>query len=213
MNRRWLFIIALIGLVAQFGVMGFMIMRREMALRNGVVCRFLTAPVDPYDAFRGRYVALNLAEANSLLCDREYVRGQRIYAVIGEGTNGYNVIKRLTPRPESEAIYIQTRVLHCWREYRQLPASTNGIARAARFRDTTSVPTGQYRVRFALPFDRFYMEEKLAPEAENAYRDASRRDKQEGVVVVRVWRGLGVIEDLELGGRPIRDVARERLRH
>ena len=32
------------------------------------------------------------------------------------------------------------------------------------------------------------------------------------VVVVRVWRGLGVIEDLELGGRPIRDVARERLR-
>ena len=70
------------------------------------------------------------------------------------------------------------------------------------------MPTGRYHVCFAWPFDRFYMEEKLAPEAEWA----SRRDKQGGVAVVRVWRGLGVIEDLELGGRPIRDVARERLK-
>ena len=212
MNRRWLLIIALIGLMAQCGVMGFMIIRREIALRNGAVCRFLTAPVDPYDAFRGRYVALDIAEANSRLCDREYARGQRIYAVIGEGTNGYSVIERLTPRPEAEAVCIRTRVLSCWEEHRQLPAGTNGTVRAGRFRDTTSVPTGRYHVRFALPFDRFYMDEKLAPEAERAYLDASRRGKQEGVVVVRVWRGLGVIEDLELGGRPIRDVARERLR-
>ena len=211
MNRRWLPMIALIGLTVQIGTMGYMIIRRELALRNGVVCRFLTAPVDPYDAFRGRYVALDTAEANSQLCDREYARGQRIYAVIGEGTNGYSMIERLTPRPEAEAVCIQTRVLSCWEEYHQLPAGTNGAARAKRIRHTTRVPTGQYRVRYALPFDRFYMDEKLAPEAERAYLDASRRGKQEGVVVVRVWRGLGVIEDLELGGRPIRDVARERL--
>ena len=62
-----------------------------------------------------------------------------------------------------------------------------------------------------LPLDRYYMEEKLAPEAERAYQNASRRDSQPGVLVVRVWRGMAVIEDLELGGRPIRDVARERL--
>ncbi len=67
-------------------------------------------------------------------------------------------------------------------------------------------------MRYALPFDRFYMDEKLAPEAEKAYLDANRRGQQEGVVVVRVWRGFGVIEELELGVRPIRDVARERLR-
>ena len=212
MNRRWLPMIALIGLAAQFGAMGFMIIRREMALSNGVVCRFLTAPVDPYDAFRGRYVALDIAEANSHLCDREYARGQRMYAVIGEGTNGYSVIERLAPRPEAEAVCIRTRVLSCWEEYRPLPAGTNSAVRAGRSPDTRHVPTGQYRVRYALPFDRFYMDEKLAPEAEKAYLDACRRGRQEGVVVVRVWRGLGVIEDLELGGRPIRDVARERLR-
>ena len=55
MNRRLMLMIALIGLAAQFGVMGHMIIRRELTLRRGRVCRFLTAPVDPYDAFRGRY--------------------------------------------------------------------------------------------------------------------------------------------------------------
>ncbi|MGI6497168.1 MAG: GDYXXLXY domain-containing protein [Kiritimatiellia bacterium] len=211
MNRRWMLPIAIIGLAAQFGVMGWMILQREVALRNGVACRFRTAPVDPYDAFRGRYVALNLSEADSQqLCDREYARGQRIYAVIGEGTDGYSRIDRLTTHPEPEDVCIRTRVRHCWPDYRQLPAGTNDTAQAA-YSPGTYVPTGRYHVRLALPFDRFYMEEKLAPEAEKAYRDAGGSDRQEGVLVVRVWRGLGVIEDLELGGRSIRDVARERL--
>ncbi|NLF23782.1 MAG: GDYXXLXY domain-containing protein [Lentisphaerae bacterium] len=210
MNRRLMLMIALIGLAAQFGVMGHMIIRRELTLRRGRVCRFLTAPVDPYDAFRGRYVALGSAESNSALCDREYARGARIYAVVGEGTNGLSVIERLVPRPDAEAVCIRTRVVSCWPEYRQHPASTNGAARRGRSPGAGTVPTGNYHVRYARPFDRFYMDEKLAPEAEKAYLEASRRGRQEGVVVVRVWRGLAVIEDLELGGRPIRDVARGR---
>ena len=118
MNRRLMLMIALIGLAAQFGVMGHMIIRRELTLRRGRVCRFLTAPVDPYDAFRGRYVALGSAESNSALCDREYARGARIYAVVGEGTNGLSVIERLAPRPDAEAVCIRTRVVSCWPEYR-----------------------------------------------------------------------------------------------
>lgn len=213
MNRRVLFLIAIIGLAAQAGVMGYMIARRELALRLGVVCRFRTAPVDPYDAFRGRYVALNIADqtGNGVLCDRQYERGQCVYAVIGESTNGFSTIVRLAPRPEAQAVCIKTRVRSCHEDHRQLDTGTNGTTRAGRYSGSTYVPTGKYRVRFALPFERFYMEEALAPEAEKAYRDASRRGTQEGVLVVRVWRGLGVIEDLELGGRSIRDVARDLL--
>ncbi|MDD5706620.1 MAG: hypothetical protein PHR35_11915, partial [Kiritimatiellae bacterium] len=73
------------------------------------------------------------------------------------------------------------------------------------------VPTGRYRVHCRLPFDRYYRDEKLAPEAEWAYRDANTRGRQDGVVVVRVWRGQAAIENLEVGGRPIRELARERL--
>ena len=33
-----------------------MIIKRESVLKNGGQFKFKTAPVDPYDAFRGRYV-------------------------------------------------------------------------------------------------------------------------------------------------------------
>jgi uncharacterized membrane-anchored protein len=49
------------GLVAftQLAVPGSLIWKREHTLRQGHIWKFRTAPVDPIDAFRGRYVALN----------------------------------------------------------------------------------------------------------------------------------------------------------
>jgi len=50
----------LFGLVAfaQLAVPGSLIWKREHTLRQGYVWKFRTAPVDPVDVFRGRYVAL-----------------------------------------------------------------------------------------------------------------------------------------------------------
>jgi len=50
----------LFGLVAfaQLAVPGSLIWKREHTLRQGNVWKFRTAPVDPVDVFRGRYVAL-----------------------------------------------------------------------------------------------------------------------------------------------------------
>ena len=52
------------------------------------------------------------------------------------------------------------------------------------------------------------MPEKLAPQAESAYRDANRRtakDEKKAAARVRVWRGMVVIEDVEINGKPIRE--------
>jgi uncharacterized membrane-anchored protein len=48
------------GLVAfaQLAVPGSLIWKREHTLRQGAVWKFRTAPVDPVDVFRGRYIAL-----------------------------------------------------------------------------------------------------------------------------------------------------------
>ena len=56
MNLRLLILISL-GII-QLAVPGFMIYRQEQILHRGHEFKFKTAPVDPYDAFRGRYVAL-----------------------------------------------------------------------------------------------------------------------------------------------------------
>ena len=47
-----------LALFAQLAVPASMILKRERTLAHGQAFKFRTAPVDPYDAFRGRFVAL-----------------------------------------------------------------------------------------------------------------------------------------------------------
>ena len=59
--RRLRFILFVVVAVAQLAVAGGAIIRSELALRTGEVFRFRIQPVDPVDAFRGRYVAIRFA--------------------------------------------------------------------------------------------------------------------------------------------------------
>ena len=67
---------------------------------------------------------------------------------------------------------------------------------------------GAYHV--ILPFDRYYMEESQAPEAELAYREHSRGKTGDTYITVRVLYGMAVIEDLYVDGKPIREFLKER---
>lgn len=214
MKKHLYLTVAVIGIVAQFGVLGAMIVRRELALKHGAVCRFRTAPVDPFDAFRGKYVALDIEGArDGLLTDTRFETNQRVYLRIGTDTNGFSMIQGLAVKPDASALWIKAQVSYSWDEYRETPEMTNAVPAvgAVTRPDTRKVSTGKYRTRFRMPFDRYYMDEALASEAENAYRDASRRERRDAVVIVRVWHGLTVIEGVEVGGKPIQDLARERL--
>lgn len=61
--KRWTPRLLVLLCVIQLAVPAFMIVRREHALSMGRAFKFRTAPVDPYDAYRGRYVALNFEAA------------------------------------------------------------------------------------------------------------------------------------------------------
>ena len=213
MKKRLYLMVAAVGVVAQFGVLGAMIVRRELALKHGAVCRFRTAPVDPYDAFRGKYVALDIEGArDGMLTALRFGRGQRVYARIGTDTNGFSAVEGLAVQPDTSNLWIQAQVTYSWDDYRELPGVTNAVpGRTGKKAEVRRVPTGKYRTQFRMPFDRYYLDEKLAPEAESAYREANRRERRDAVVTVRVWHGLTVIERLEIGGRPIQEVAREHL--
>jgi uncharacterized membrane-anchored protein len=57
--KYWRLIILVLVACAQLAVPGALIWKREHTLRQGNVWKFRTAPVDPVDVFRGRYVALH----------------------------------------------------------------------------------------------------------------------------------------------------------
>jgi len=162
--------------------------RSEWTLRTGKPYKFRTRPVDPYDAFRGRYVALAFEQCE-LPWEGEVPRESFVdswYAVLSEDANGFAKVLRLTPvRPEGgDFLRVKTTSM-------------------------TISPDKSNFVRYSFSFDRFYMEERKAPKVERIYRDNNRwgGTNRTTYAVVRVRNGVGVIEDLFVGDKPIRELA------
>jgi len=153
-----------------------MIVRREIVLCSGRQFRFRTAPVDPYDAFRGRYVALRIEEGRAPIAGGvKLIRNQKVYAHVKEDDKGFaRIVSVGVVRPDGDA-YIQAKVKYV--------------------RGT--------EVQLRLPFDRYYMDEKSAPAAEAAYRKHSRRGSKDAYVTVRVKSGFAVVEELYVNEKPI----------
>lgn len=160
----------------QLAVPVSMIQARESVLRNGTVFRMKTLPVDPYDLFRGRYVALN---PENPLCPHpgvELKTGQWAYARLETAADGFVRCSVLSLQPpQDSADYLRLRV----------SSST------------------QSEVSLDWPFDRYYLEEPLAPAAEDAYRQMSAEDK--AWIQIRVYKGQGVLAQLYLNEMPLRD--------
>lgn len=158
------------------------IIRYETILNNGRQFRFKTQPVDPYDAFRGRYVALGIEENKTPLPkDLELRYFQRVYVLIKEDDKGFAKISGLSVEHPKGDDYIQARVNFFSSE----------------------------EVNLILPFNRYYMEEKLAPAAEKAYREHNIRGTQDAYITVRVKSGYAVVENLYIAGKPILEFLKE----
>jgi uncharacterized membrane-anchored protein len=160
-----------------------MIVKREAVLKNGAQFRFKTAPVDPYDAFRGRYVALGV-DANKAPKPQGLVLhpGQKVYAQIYVDEKGFARVSQITTRKPQGSSYLTAKISYF----------------------------SESEVFLNLPIDRYYMEEKAAPQAEQVYREHSRRDRQDAYVTVRIKNGFAVIEGLYVGGQRIEDIIKQK---
>lgn len=177
---RWVLFAA--ATLAQLAVPLSMIAGREAVLQKGEVFRFRTAPVDPYDAFRGRYVALSLESREAPLGpEQDFRRGQRVFVAITNAPDGFAHLGEVGIVPPPDASYLSLRFFY-------------------RNND---------RARFHSFLDRYYIEESEAPRAEAAYREQNRGTNRNAYVQVRVRKGQAVIEDLFVGDRPILEVVRQ----
>ena len=67
-------------------------------------------------------------------------------------------------------------------------------------------------MRLNLPFDRFYLEESLAPEAERMYRELLADSTQTVYAVVRIKEGRTTLQDVMVNDDRITDVVRGSMR-
>ncbi len=159
----------------------YMAWRWEDILQTGVSYKWRTAPVDPYDALRGRYIDLQFMDARGPAAPGENFKyGQTVYASLGADAASFARITAVSAAKPAGGDYVEARA---------------GYYTAA---------TGLWTV--LLPFKRFYMREDLAPLAEKAYQRTAGKD---AVVTVRIKGGLGVIEQLYIGDKAIDEYLRE----
>jgi uncharacterized membrane-anchored protein len=160
--KKFLLPILIAVIVMQLLTPAYMIIHKYDILANGEEYKFRVRPVDPYDAFRGRYVQLGASDISWDLTGK--------YGVIHVDEDGFAVVSGATDiKPDGNA-YIKNNS----KDY------------------------------FQLPIDRYYMDEKFAPEAERLVQ----RGEREAYVTVRVKNGNLVISGLYLDGVAIEEVIR-----
>lgn len=160
--------------IAQLSVPAMMAWNRLQTFKHGRVWKFKTAPVDPVDAVRGRYVALQF-EAEEVPQAERINWNQKVYVVLKEDENGFAVVDRLSNEPVKGDNAFRATSRGWWE--------------------------GKQRVTF--PFQKYWVAEQIAPEAENAYRLNSTRTHQNAHVTVRVRDGDAAIEQLYIDNKPL----------
>jgi GDYXXLXY motif protein len=185
-KATWMAAVFAVAATVQLAVPVGMIVQREATLRQGRAYKFRTRPVDPSDAFRGRYVWLGFEQDHAPWHgDALPVQGRKAYALIEESRDGYAVVQALTAKPPTTGEYLEVRVGY------------------------PGWGTNSGSTYFTLPFDRYYMEEGKAPAAERAYWQHQNRRGQTNentYAVVRIRNGDSVLENLYVGGKPIAEL-------
>ena len=186
MNRRWL-APALFGALclAQIAAPASMIARYEATLRRGTVFKVRTAPVDPVDAFRGRYVWFRL-DLDPVEQDGT-ILGGTVWVSLEEGPDGFAKVTRVSTTRPPHGSYVGAQAI---------PA------------DWRPDGSGPGRIQLVLPHDRYYMEESKAPRAELAARRRGRTAPGSTWVTIRVRDGVGAVERLWIDGVPVEDYVR-----
>lgn len=185
MKTKYLIIAFMVTALVQLSVPAKMIYDSEMTEQHGIVYKFKTAPIDPTDPFRGKYISLNF-ELNSFATkDTTWTAGQEIYLILDNDEDGFARVESISRKnPGNDATYITTTVSH----------------------------TYDNELRFDLPFNVFYMEEGKALEAETGYAEySSQKNAKSAYALVAVRNGNAVLKDVIVDDIPIREyVLRER---
>ena len=194
-TRVKLIVLAMVS-VAQLAAAAWSIARYESTLRSGVQYKIRVAPVDPADAFRGRYVAVqpevtigrNIAPDTDRLLDDLQYRRAAAYVTLGTDDQGFARVVEILPKPPATGEYLEVKRVRS--TFGPKPGKTDEVEQ-----------TG-YALGFT--FDRYYMNESAAPAAEQRYaQSVGRNPATSAWLVVRVRKGIGVIEGLFIDGVPI----------
>ena len=186
-HKKLLVLVFILVALIQIYVPAKMVYDSEVVLDEGTAFKFKTAPVDPNDPFRGKYITLQF-DIDEYEVDHsdDWERGEDIYVSLTTDRDGYAKISNVTKTtPYGDIDYVKAQVRYAY---------------ARRYSpDTTHMLYINYS------FNRFYMEESKAYDAEVAYRESRRDTSQTVYAIIHVKEGEPIIKDVMIDEMPIRE--------
>jgi len=182
MKTKYIFLAFIVLVIAQLAIPAQMIFNKEAVLNNGTAYKFVTRPVDPNDPFRGRYITLNYAINSFETSESDWYNKQDVFVYIEEDKNGFASVTQVSKNK-----------LDISQDY--------VIAKTNWYNENSGV------LNFNLQFDRFYMEEGKAPEAEVTFNNAQRDSLLDNTyALVYVKDGDTVLNNVFINDIPIADL-------
>ncbi|MFD0964806.1 GDYXXLXY domain-containing protein [Pseudofulvibacter geojedonensis] len=162
-----------------------MIAGKEAVLKEGKKYKFKTRPVDPTDPFRGKYITLRYQETSIKTKDSTWNRGDDVYVKLKDSL-GYATIDKISKN--------------------EFANSDNYVKAKVNWYNLTSG-----KLNFDYEFDRYYMDENKAYEAEitsmSVLRDSIPENDTYAVVYVK--NGKAVLADVMIDEVSIKDYVKE----
>lgn len=164
-----------------------MIFDQQDILASGTEYKFKTAPVDPYDAFRGKYVALSFDES-SFETDTltTWETGENCFVQLFVNEDGFAEIADVTKYRPEETEYVKAGINY------------------------TFFTDGKQTLNIQFPFDKFFMEEDKAPAAERVYNLFSSDSTATVYALVVIQNGDAVLKDVMINDTSIMELAKRK---
>ncbi len=186
-------ILRLVFFVLAFAAALYYPVRKVLAFERPAVppveMRFRVEGYDPYDPARGHYLRLN-THVELKLSKEEYERQKNLlkgrdkaFAVLETGRDGLTEAKALVPDVPEGKHFVTVR----------------------KFWFGEGFGEKEMLLLFSLPFDRYYLNEKLAKPAEKLLFEATSAKKPAVLVVAVYADGNYAVRDLLIDGKPLRE--------
>lgn len=182
-TKKLIFTLFILLALVQLYVPAKMIWNNEDIIATGVELKFKTAPIDPKDPFRGKYIRLNFSDDTVSVADKNnWTRGETIYITLKIDDQGFaQLVTGCKTIPSNVPLYLK---------------ATTSYARY----DSSNVVNINY------PFDRYYMEETKAYAAEKTYQASQSDTTSITYALVSIKEGNAVLKDVMIDGKSIKNI-------
>ncbi|TMM58720.1 hypothetical protein FEE95_04625 [Maribacter algarum] len=183
MNKSIYITLLFLLFAVQLFVPAQMIYQQEDTLHTGTAYKFKTQPIDPSDPFRGKFIVLNY-EMDSFATDEEGWDdfSGNVFVYLKTDAAGFAAVKHVSKT--------------------LMDTSDDYVIAESRYNRNN-------RVNFDLPFDRFYMNENKAYDAEISVREAQVDTTKICYGLVFVKDGTAVLDNVFIDDTPIQEFVEE----